>query len=100
VEHFDKLRDLQEMHNSLSFLEHEIMFFHGTQNLYLPAAFFGIIFFDKEYILISQRYQLHLVSAITHYPSDITDAHSQKKKEELPKKKSITTVIKSFKQRH
>jgi hypothetical protein len=43
-------------------------------------------FLDKEYILISRRYQLHPASATTHCPSDITDAHSPKHKEELQKK--------------
>jgi hypothetical protein len=37
-------------------------------------------FFNKEHILISWRYQLHLCYATTHCPSGITDAHSQSKK--------------------
>jgi hypothetical protein len=37
-------------------------------------------FFDKEHILILQRYQLHPASATTHYISSITDAHNQKRK--------------------
>jgi hypothetical protein len=45
------------------------------------------IFLDKEYILISSRYQLHPASATTQCPSGNTDAHSQKKEEELQKKK-------------
>jgi hypothetical protein len=56
-------------------------------------------FFDKGNILISIKYQLHPASATTHCLSDNTDAHSQKKKEELQKRKSPTTVIKSLFQR-
>jgi hypothetical protein len=36
-------------------------------------------FLDKEYILISSRYQLHPASTTTQCPSGNTDAHSQKK---------------------
>jgi hypothetical protein len=43
-------------------------------------------FFDKENLLISQRYQLHPASATTQHPSGTMDAHIQKKKEELQKK--------------
>jgi hypothetical protein len=45
-------------------------------------------FLDKEYILISRRYQLHPASATTQCPSGNTDAHSQlkqKKKFEIEK---------------
>jgi hypothetical protein len=38
------------------------------------------IFLDKEYALISRRYQLHPASATTQCPSGHTDARSQKKK--------------------
>jgi hypothetical protein len=44
-------------------------------------------FFDKEYILILWRYQLHPASATMECPNGITDAHSQKIQEELQKKK-------------
>jgi hypothetical protein len=47
-----------------------------------------ISFFDKEYILISKRYQLHPASATTQHPNDITDAHSQKKKKNNREEKS------------
>jgi hypothetical protein len=43
--------------------------------------------FNKEHILISCRYQLYPASATMHCPSDITSAHSKKKKEELQKRK-------------
>jgi hypothetical protein len=36
-------------------------------------------FFDKNHILILQRYELHLASATTTQPNDIKDAHSQKR---------------------
>jgi hypothetical protein len=42
-----------------------------------------VFFFQKVDILISRRYQLYPVSATTQYFNSITDAHSQKKKEEL-----------------
>jgi hypothetical protein len=42
-------------------------------------------FLDKEYILISSRYQLHSTSATTQCPSNNTDAHSQKKKKNYRK---------------
>jgi hypothetical protein len=45
-------------------------------------------FFDKKYILILRRYQLHSASATTQYSNSITDAHSQKKKENYIKEKS------------
>jgi hypothetical protein len=44
-------------------------------------------FFDKEYILILRGYQLHPASATTQCPSGNTDAHNQKKEEELQKRK-------------
>jgi hypothetical protein len=47
------------------------------------CGFFKFFFLDKEYILISSRYQLHPASATTQCPSGNTDAHSQKKEEEL-----------------
>jgi hypothetical protein len=50
----------------------------------------GDIFLDKEYILISRRYQLHPASATTYCPSGTADAHSQTKKEELQKRKVLT----------
>jgi hypothetical protein len=37
-------------------------------------------FFNKEYILISRWYQLHLVSTTTQYPNGSTDAYSPKKR--------------------
>jgi hypothetical protein len=37
-------------------------------------------FFDKEYILISRRYQIHSASATTLCPSGNMDTHNQKKK--------------------
>jgi hypothetical protein len=49
-----------------------------------------LLFFDKEHILISRRYQLHPASATTQCPYSNTDAHSQKK---ICKKKSPATVI-------
>jgi hypothetical protein len=49
-----------------------------------------LIFLDKEYILISRRYQLHPASATTHCSSGTADAHSQTKKEELQKRKVLT----------
>jgi hypothetical protein len=42
--------------------------------------------FDKEYILILKRYQLHLASATTQRPSGITDAHSKKIEKNYRKK--------------
>jgi hypothetical protein len=44
-------------------------------------------FFDKEYILILRGYHLHLASTTTQCPSGNTDAHNQKKEEELQKRK-------------
>jgi hypothetical protein len=51
-------------------------------NLHYISLYFKmeVIFLDKEYALISRRYQLHPASATTQYPSGHTDAHSQKKK--------------------
>jgi hypothetical protein len=46
------------------------------------------LFFDKEHILISRRYQLHPASATTHCPSGITDAHNQKRKKNYKNEKS------------
>jgi hypothetical protein len=43
------------------------------------------MFFYKEHILISQRYQLHPASA-TSCPNGIKDAHSQEKKGNTKKK--------------
>ena len=43
-------------------------------------------FFDKEYILISRRYQLYPASATKQSPKGLTDAHSQTKEEEIKKK--------------
>jgi hypothetical protein len=43
-------------------------------------------FFLQEYILISQRYQLHTGSATTHCPSSNMDANNQKKKNNDNKK--------------
>jgi hypothetical protein len=37
-------------------------------------------FLDKEYALISRRYQLHPASATTQCLSGHTDAHSQKRR--------------------
>jgi hypothetical protein len=48
-----------------------------------------MLFFDKKYILISTEYQLHSVSATTQCPIDNTDAHNQKKEEELQKENPI-----------
>jgi hypothetical protein len=45
--------------------------------------------FDKERILISRRYQLHLASAITQCPIDNTDAHIQKEEEEELQKRKV-----------
>jgi hypothetical protein len=45
-----------------------------------------LAFFDKEYILILQRYQLHLASATTQCPNGIMYAHSPKTKERRKKK--------------
>jgi hypothetical protein len=45
-------------------------------------------FFDKGYILISRRYQIHPASATTHCPSGFTDAHSQQRKKNYRKEKS------------
>jgi hypothetical protein len=56
-------------------------------SIFLPFIFY---FFDKEYILISRRYQLHPTSATTQYSNSITDAHNQKMKEELQKKSPPT----------
>jgi hypothetical protein len=54
----------------------------------------GILaFFDKEYILILQRYQLHSASTITQYPNGITDAYSQKIKKNYKKKKSAISDL-------
>jgi hypothetical protein len=47
------------------------------------------VFFDKEYILILWRYQLHPASATMECPNGITDAHSQKIQEELQKKEKV-----------
>jgi hypothetical protein len=44
-----------------------------------------VLFFDKEYILISRRYQLHLASARTQYPSGNVDAHNHKKGRKIQK---------------
>jgi hypothetical protein len=44
-----------------------------------------VSFLDKEYILISRKYQLHPASATMQCPNGITDAHNQKTKEELQK---------------
>ena len=52
-------------------------------------------FFEKGNILISQRYQLHLVAASTKSHKDIQDAHSQRKKNKGP-----ITVIDSSQQPH
>jgi hypothetical protein len=46
-----------------------------------------LFFLDKEYILISSRYQLHLASATTQCPSGNTDAHSQKRRRRITEKK-------------
>jgi hypothetical protein len=56
-------------------------------------SFFFLLFFDKEYILILWRYQLHLASVITYCPSGITDAHNKKKKKITKKKKKSATMI-------
>jgi hypothetical protein len=45
-------------------------------------------FLDKEYILISKRYQIHLISATTQCPNGETDAHSQLE-EEIHKKRKV-----------
>jgi hypothetical protein len=45
-------------------------------------------FFDKEYILISRRYQLHPVSATISYPNGINDAHSQTREKNYKKERS------------
>jgi hypothetical protein len=42
---------------------------------------------DKEYILISRRYQLHPASATTQCSNDNMDAQAEKKKDELHKRK-------------
>jgi hypothetical protein len=47
---------------------------------------YKLSFFDKEYTLISSRYQLHLASATTQYPSGNTDAHNPNKKKIYSKK--------------
>jgi hypothetical protein len=45
---------------------------------YFKAAPFHCIFFDKEYALISQTYQLHSAYAIIQCSHGITDAHNEK----------------------
>jgi hypothetical protein len=55
-----------------------------------------LVYFIKEYILISRGYQLHQGSAIAECPSGITDAYSQNKEKELQKKKSPARVIHSL----
>jgi hypothetical protein len=45
-------------------------------------------FFLQEYILISQRYQLHTGSATTHCPSSIK-MQTAKNKEEIQKRKVL-----------
>jgi hypothetical protein len=49
-----------------------------------PLTTWCHIFFDKEHVLISRRYQLNLASAITYFSRGITDAHIQKKVLLLP----------------
>jgi hypothetical protein len=56
-----------------------------------------LLFPDKEHLLISQRYQLHLASATTHYPSCITDAHNQKKEPRYSDLFLVTTTINTIK---
>jgi hypothetical protein len=46
-----------------------------------------LIFFDKEDILVSRRYQLHPASAITSCPNGIKDAHSQKREKNYKKER-------------
>jgi hypothetical protein len=53
------------------------------------ASKFRDIFLDKEYILISKRYQLHPASATTQYPSGNTDAHSQLKQKKKYEKEKV-----------
>jgi hypothetical protein len=48
----------------------------------LPLAFLFFFFFDKEYILISQRYQLHPASATTQCPKDLRMHTALKQMEE------------------
>ena len=62
--------------------------------LWRPAYAF---FWKGAYINIA-RYQLHPASATTYYPNGITDAHSQKIKEEL-QEKSPALVIYALQQR-
>jgi hypothetical protein len=50
-------------------------------------------FFDKEHMLISRRYQLHPTYATTQCPSDNMDAHNQKRRIRITKKKSLAKVI-------
>jgi hypothetical protein len=45
--------------------------------LNISSFFLNRTFFDKEYILISRRYQIHIASATTQCPSGNTDVHSQ-----------------------
>jgi hypothetical protein len=52
-----------------------------------PILLNGGEFFDKEYILISQIYQLHPISATTYFPISNTDAHNQIKKKNYNKTK-------------
>jgi hypothetical protein len=44
---------------------------------------------DKEYLLISQRYQLHPASATISCPNGIKDAHSKKKGKKKYKKRKV-----------
>jgi hypothetical protein len=48
-----------------------------------------MFFLDKEYILISRRYQLHPASATTQCPSGNTDAHSQLKQNKKYEKEKV-----------
>jgi hypothetical protein len=51
-----------------------------------------VIFFDKGNIIISQTYQLHLVSATTKNPKDITDAHNLTTKRRRKQTKDPATM--------
>jgi hypothetical protein len=51
-----------------------------------------IFFFDKGNIIISRTYQLHLVSATTKNPKDITDAHNLTTKRRKQTKDPATMI--------
>jgi hypothetical protein len=52
-----------------------------------------ISFFDKAYILISRRYQLHLASATTQCPNGNKDTQSLKKKKNYKNRKVPAAIV-------